>query len=545
MKVFIGGAWPYANNSLHVGHLAALLPGDVIARYYRMKGDQVIYVSGTDAHGTPITVRAKKENINPEDIALKYHEEFSECFNKLNFSYDLYTKTCEESHKKQVEEYFKEIMENGYIYEQTEQQDFCEECNEFLSDREIEGICPHCHGVAKGDQCDECLTTLNAKELSDKKCKDCGTPTVQKDNTHLYFQLSKFQEEIQQLVNSSTERWRLNAINESIKYLQNGLLDRAATRQLDWGVDTPVEGFEDKKIYVWIEAVLGYLTAGKKYADENGIDFDEFMKNSDDLVTYYAHGKDNIPFHTIIFPALLLSLKKDFKLPDYIVSSNYVNMNNEKISKSKGNGITVKDLLDEYHTDTIRYYMLANGPESKDVNFSYDVLEQNHNKHLVGEYGNFVNRNLAFLVKKFDGIIPEGQMNLQIQDCIEKTYAIVGKFIEKGEMRNAMDSALKLVQIANKYYDEQKPWIQVKESMEDFNNTTYTCVNLMANISNILEPFMPLSSQQVKAMIGIENSSWEQITVTGNRPLNDVNVLFNRIDMEKSDNEGPQISKKK
>lgn len=530
MKVFIGGAWPYANNSMHVGHLAALLPGDVIARYYGKKGDEVIYVSGTDCHGTPITERAKKEGINPNDIAMTYHNEFEKCFNDLNFSYDLYGKTTEQYHKDGVKKFFLQIMDNGYIHSQTDKQDFCPECNEFLSDREIEGTCPYCGGQAKGDQCDSCLTTLNAKELLDKHCKTCGSKTIEKDNTHLIFELSKFQDEIQQLVDSSKDKWRLQAISESIKYLNNGLIDRVATRQLTWGVDTPVEGFEDKKIYVWIEAVLGYLTAGRKAAEEKGIDFDEFMKNSDDLRTYYVHGKDNIPFHTIIFPALLLALKKDIKLPEYIVSSQYVNINDEKIAKSKNNGVTVKSLVSDYDADTIRYYMTANGPERADVNFSYDVMEINHNKHLVGEYGNFVNRNLAFLVKKFDGIIPNGDMNNDIKDMIDKTYILVGQQIERGNIKSALNSVFELVQFANKYYDEQQPWIQVKENMNAFNDTTYVCINLMANIANMLEPFMPKSSMKVKAMLGVEGKDWSQIVVEPNRKLENVDILFNRIE---------------
>jgi methionyl-tRNA synthetase len=533
MKIFIGGAWPYANNSLHIGHLAALLPGDVLARYFRMAGAQVIYISGTDSHGTPITLRAKKENISPEEIALKYHNEFEECFSKLGFTYDLYTKTCDDYHKKAVGEYFELIYRNGFIHKKSEEQDFCEACDTFLSDREIEGICPQCGGAAKGDQCDQCLTTLNAKELLNKKCKNCGENTKSKENIHLYFELSRFQNEIEKLVEEKKLIWRTNAVNETAKYLKNGLVDRAASRQLTWGVDIPVDGYEDKKIYVWIEAVLGYLTAGKRYAESKGIDFDEFMikKNDNELKTYYVHGKDNIPFHTIIFPALLLSIKKDYQLPDYILSCEYVNMNNEKISKSKGNGIIIKDLIDEYEADTIRYYTIINGPEKKDVNFSYDELELKHNKHLVGEYGNFANRNLAFLVKKFDGIIPDGLMDNSIMELIDEMYIEVGNFIEKGEFKNAMEKVFALVQAANKYYDDKKPWIQVKEAIEDFNNTTYTCINLIANIANILEPFMPNSSKKLKKMLKIENyNEWKSITVPQNTKLNDVKVLFNKIE---------------
>ena len=501
MKVFIGGAWPYANNSLHVGHLAALLPGDVIARYYRSKGEDVIYVSGTDCHGTPITQRAKKENIDPSVIADYYHNEFKKCFDALNFSYDLYSKTSSDFHKNEVQKLFKQIYKNGYIYSKIEKQDFCPECQQFLSDREIEGICPYCGGKAKGDQCDSCLRPLNANELLDKHCSHCNSRTILKDNKHLVFALSRFQEAINNLVLNNQDKWRLTAVNETNKYLQSGLIDRDATRQLSWGVDTPIEGYEDKKIYVWIEAVLGYLTAGMQVAKENNIDFFEFMKKDSDLRTYYIHGKDNIPFHTIIFPALLMSLDDNIALPDYIISSEYVNFNNEKISKSKGNGKSLLELLELYNSDSIRNYILANNPEKKDINFSCEELEKLHNTFLVGEYGNFVNRNLAYLVKKFNGIVPIGKMDSRIKDIIDKMYIVVGSEIEKGNMRSAINAVFDLVKIANKYYDDQKPWIQVRENIENFNDTTYTCVNLIANIANMFEPFLPESSIKIKNML--------------------------------------------
>lgn len=533
MKIFIGGAWPYANNSLHIGHLAALLPGDIIARYYRMNGDEVIYVSGTDSHGTPITERARKEGIKPEIIAHKYHDEFAQNFKDLNFSYDLYTATFEDYHKEHVQTYFKEIMDNGYIYEKTEEQDYCDKCGQYLSDREIEGICPECGALAKGDQCDSCLTTVNAKQLKDRKCRQCGTPTVMRENTHLYLALSKFQEPLQEYIDKHKDEWRTNAVNESMKYLKMGLIDRAATRQLEWGVDTLVPGFEDKKIYVWIEAVLGYLTAGRRYAESQNINFDDFIKDSSELRSYYVHGKDNIPFHTIIFPALIMAIGEDIQLPEYIISSEYVNMNNEKMSKSKGNLITLNELAKNYNADTIRYYMTVNAPERRDVNFSSEELELSHNKHLVGEYGNFINRNLSFLVKKFDGIVPEGDMDPQIQSNIDELYKKVGSLIENGDLKNAIDLISGFIQSANKYYDDQKPWVQVKEDIKAFNNTTYTCINMMANIANLLEPFMPESSARAKAMLGINSNKWEPVIVEKNIKLNNVEILFERIEIEK------------
>jgi len=531
MKVLVGNAWLYGNSSAHIGHLAALLPGDVIARYYRMAGAEVIFDSGTDCHGTPITLRAKKDGVTPEEIATKYHNEFVDCFNRLNFSYDLYNKTMDPFHKEEVQKYFLEIMKNGYIYEKFEDQDFCPKCDKFLSDREIEGICPHCGGYAKGDQCDSCLMELSPKDILDKKCKICGSSVITKKNNHLYFALSKFQKQIQEYLDSNKDRWRVNAINETNKYLDCGLPDRAVTREIDWGIDTPVEGYENKKIYVWIEAVMGYLTAAHKYCNQKGIDFEEFM-TSKDLVSYYVHGKDNITFHSVIYPALLMAMGHNYRLPDYIISSEYLNFGDAKMSKSLGTGIYIKDMLEKYESDTIRFYILANNPEKKDTSFSTDEFIQYHNKHLVGEYGNFVNRNLAFIVKKFDGVISKGIMDTNIEAEIKDAYKTVGEMIEKGEIKSSLDVIQNLINKANKYYDDMKPWILVKENISEFNNVTYTCLNLMANISNLLEPFIPTSSKKLKEMLKIKNSKWEYLVISENLKLTDVSILFNKIETE-------------
>ena len=256
-NIFIGGAWPYGNYFMHIGHLVALLPADVIARYHRLNGNNVIYVSGTDCHGTPITQRAKKEEKHPSQIASYYHNEFVKTFKALNFEYNLYTATMTDYHKKRVQELFKKIYDNGYIYEKETLQDYCSTCNQFLSDREIEGECPHCHAETSGDQCDGCLMELDNSELLNKHCKACKTAVIQKPNKHLYFKLSAFQNQVQQLVDKNKEKWRVNAVNETNKYLEQGLQDRAVTRQLNWGVEVPVDGYNDKRLYVWIEAVMG------------------------------------------------------------------------------------------------------------------------------------------------------------------------------------------------------------------------------------------------------------------------------------------------
>lgn len=531
-NILIGGAWPYANNSLHIGHLCALLPGDIIARYFRRNGDNVIYVSGTDSHGTPITVRAKKEGINPKEIAVKYHNEFADNFSKLDFSYDLYTNTMTDYHKKWVQTYLKQIDKNGFIYKKQELQDFCPKCNTFLSDREIVGTCPHCGGMAKGDQCDSCLVTLNAKDVLDKKCSTCGTKTELKTNTHLYFSLSKFQNGIQDLINNHKNVWRTNAVKETEKFLSIGLIDRALTRQLDWGIDVPFEGFEDKRVYVWFEAVMGYLTATRKVAEEKGIDFDKFITDKN-TITYYAHGKDNIPFHTVIFPSLLMAIDKNLKLPDQIISCEYVNMNNEKMSKSKGNLISVNELISMFDKDSIRYYMIANGPETKDINFNLEDFASVHNKFLVGVFGNFVNRNLSYLNKKFDGVIPNGEINKDIQKLTIETYKKVGELIEQGKLRSALETAINYVMAGNKFYDEQKPWVQVVENINDFNNTTYTCVYMMANMANIFSPFIPSTCQKINQKLGLaESDNWSEVKIGKDLKVMNNDLLFERIKLE-------------
>lgn len=534
--IFIGGAWPYANYFLHVGHLAALLPGDLLAKYYRGKGDNVIYVSGSDCHGTPITERAKKEGVEPYQIAEYYHTEFAKTFDRLGFEYDEYSTTMSEHHKEYVKEKFKKMIENGYIYEKEVEQDYCDECKTFLSDREIEGICPHCGGKSTGDQCDKCGASLDSTEVLDKHCKKCHSKTILKNNKHLYFKLTEFENGLQELINKNKLTWRKNALGEAQKYIDMGLVDRAATRQLDWGVEVPVEGYEDKRIYVWIEAVLGYLSVGEEVAKSRGIDFDKFLSDDNaNLKTYYVHGKDNIPFHTTIYPALLLSLKENYRLPDYIVSSAYVNLNNEKMSKSKGNLITANELLDMFESDTLRFYFSFKGPETNDMNCSIDDIIQTHNKFLVGMLGNFVNRNLSFIKKKFDGNITEGTIDEKIKEATNKTYHLAGEYFEKGEIKNTVTSIMEYVNLANKYYDSREPWKQVKENISDFNDTTYTCLYMIANLSNLIEPVLPNASTKIKRMLNLNPYKWEEEMISGDYKLTDVEILYNRLEEKKTE----------
>ena len=525
-NIIIGGAWPYANSSLHLGHIAGLISGDILARYHRLKGDNVLYVSGSDCHGTPITERAKKEGKSPEDIAGYYDEEFRTVFNKLNFSYDLFSKTYSDYHKQKVQEIFKKIYDNGFIYEKIEPQCFCEKCNKFLSDREISITCPECGMETKGDQCDNCLHVPTPDELIGGTCLECGSKTIQKDNKILYLALSKFQKQIEEHTKKCKDAWRINARNETEKYLKQGLLDRAVTRDLDWGVDIPVPGYEDKRMYVWIDAVLGYLTDTMKLCEENGTSWEDYWKEGRNNKIYMCHAKDNIVFHSIILNALLLAMKEDFHLVDVIVSAEYLNYNEQKFSKSKKIGMTAVEALELYPVDSLRYHLISNGPEKKDTNFSPDDFISVHNGEVLNKFGNLVNRTL-----RFKGItkIEKSVIDESIKSKIEETYKTVGELIEKLEFREAVSKVMELVETANKYYDDRQPWKQINENKDEFDCTMFNCTNIIANLSNLFEPIMTGACEKIRGYLNLGKPEWNPVFITEEITLENIEPLFERL----------------
>lgn len=525
-NVVIGGAWPYANSSLHLGHLVALLPGDYLARYHRKNGDNVVYVSGTDCHGTPITIRAKKENKKPKEISDYYNDEFKKTFEKMNFSYELYTQTEDEYHKEKVKEIFKTIYDNGYIIEKEEQQPYCPKCNKFLADRELILTCPNCGNETKGEECDCGYNPTMEDLIKYAHCQECGTKVIEKPNKNLYITLSKLQPIVEKYYNENSQKWRKNSQNETLKYLKQGLIDRAVTRDLEWGIEIPVDGYESKRMYVWIDAVLGYLTATMKYCEENNLNWEDYWKNNDNALMYMVHGKDNIIFHSIILPSLLYAMNPNMKLPDKMVSCEYLNINDEKISKSKGNGITILDLTEQYDIDSIRYYFLSNGPEKKDGNFSTEEFKTVHNSDLVNKYGNFINRTL-----NFKGLekIEVGEIDKEVEEKIAQTYQNVSNDIENLEFRKSIEDIMSLVEYGNKYYDDKKPWVLYKENIEEFNNVMYNCVNIIANLANLFEPVMPDTSKKIKEYLNIDISKWEKIVIKDTVELSNISPLFERI----------------
>lgn len=540
MSIFIGGAWPYANGSLHLGHLAALLPGDVIARYFRAKGEDVLYVSGSDCHGTPISIRAKNENVLPQEITDKYHSEFKYCFEKLSFSYDCYSRTDDVYHKEEVQRIISLLYDNGFIYEKEVEQLYCHSCNQFLPDRFVEGVCPICKNIARGDQCDACSTILDPLDLGDRKCKLCRNEPKIKIGKQLFFQLSKFQDLLRVHLENSRESWRINALNNTERYLNEGLQDRAISRDLSWGIDIPIKGYEDKKVYVWIDAVLGYFTVSKKWGVENKVDWKQFW--SKDTTSYFIHGKDNIPFHSIIFPALLNGIGYE-KMPDKIISSEYITLEGKKISTSNNWAVWVPEFIQRYDVDVIRYFLIANGPEKRDADFSWREFINSNNGELLGAYGNLVNRTLVFIKKYFNNNIPKGGADKEIIRNIETLYNEVGSKIENGDLRSAIKQIFEFIRSINKYFDEKTPWITVNTDEDDCSNTIYNCLFSIINIANLLSPFLPSSSQKIKEWLSSEENTWETITLLSGIELGEFGILFERLDKKLAEKELAKLSK--
>jgi len=527
MNVIIGNAWPYANGSLHIGHIAALLPGDILARYFRAKGDNVFFVSGSDCHGTPVTIRARQENKTPQEISDKYHEEFSECFHQLGFSYDLYSKTSNEEHKSFVRDFHKKLYSGGYVCEKTIQQSYCSHCGQFLPDRFVRGVCPSCGSSARGDQCEACGNVLEPENLIDPVCSICGGTPELRPSTHLFLAVTKLKEALDDYVESH-QGWRKNAYEMSKRYIREGLRDRALTRDLDWGIDAPKEGYENKKIYIWAENVLGYVSDCYRLCRDKGLDFLEFWNNSRQ---YYVHGKDNIPFHTIILPSLLLGRTDvKFSLPDEIISSEYLTLEGRKISTSGNWAIWAKDLLQRYDPDSIRYFLTANGPEQRDTDFTWNEFINSHNGELLGAYGNLVNRSLVFIQKFFEGRVPGIAQDSAMLAALDSLYPAVGSLIERGSFRAALDSVFTFVRKANKYFDEEQPWITVKNEPEKCGATLNTCVQIIANLSVLLDPFLPFSSAKIRRIFGLENPGWSPVRISAGLELGPVDILFERID---------------
>jgi methionyl-tRNA synthetase len=549
-RILVAVAWPYANGSLHLGHIAgAYLPADIFARYHRLKGNDVLMVSGSDQHGTPITIRAEQEGKTPAEIAGRYHREFLESWQKLGISFDLFTSTGTANHAEVTQDIFLALLKKGYIYKDSMSQPYCPQCQRFLPDRYVEGTCPFCGSTgARGDQCDDCGKPMNPAELVSPRCRLCGTAPRFEDSEHFFLKLSAFQEEILKWVNPQGH-WRPNVYNLTQRYLKEGLKDRAITRDINWGVPVPLEGYENKRIYVWFEAVIGYLSASKEWAKSggDGEGWRPFWQDKD-ARSYYFIGKDNIPFHTIIWPAMLMGYG-GLNLPYDVPSNEFLTIEGRKLSTSRNWAVWLPDYLSRYASDPLRYLLSINMPENGDTDFSWREFFRRNNDELVATYGNLVNRVLTFVYRNFDGGVPEsGKLDDQSRALLgkaEETLNGVGELISQCHFKQGVMAAMALAQEANRYLDDKSPWKVIKEDKAAAATSLYVALGVISTLKVALYPFIPFSSQKLHEYLGFEGRvqdyGWKLNLPAPGQKLVEPKPLFTKLDEKLVDEETARL----
>ena len=522
-RIFVAVAWPYANGPLHLGHIAGCyLSADIFARYHRMKGNEVLMVSGSDTHGTPITIRADQEGITPQEVVERYHAMFLESWQKLGITFDLFTTTNTENHEKVVHDVFKSLHDKGYIYTDNMLLAYCAQCDRYLPDRYVEGTCPHCgHTRARGDQCDNCGQTLDPQELIDPRCAICGATPEFRESEHFFLKLSAFEKPLLEWVEKQGY-WRNNVKNFTRQFLRDGLKDRAISRDLSWGVPLPLDGYDSKRIYVWFEAVIGYLSAAIEWADQHGGSWEAFWKDPD-TKSYYFIGKDNIPFHSIIWPAIIMAYDKGLNLPYAVPANEFLSLENRKFSTSQNWAVWLPDYLERYDPDPLRYLLSINMPESGDSDFSWSEFVRRNNEELVATYGNLVNRVLSFTYRNFDGKVPGIQLLDEVDEGLlrtaRETMESVDESLYNCRFKAAVTQAFGLAQEANRYLDTKAPWKSIKEDRDQAGASLTVAMQAINCLKTILYPFMPFSSQKVHEFLGfdgpIEEGAWDFDTIVG------------------------------
>jgi methionyl-tRNA synthetase len=536
--IFIGVAWPYANGPLHLGHIAgAYLPADIFARYHRLKGNKVLMVSGSDQHGTPITLRAEQENKPPKEIVARYHREFLECWQKLGISWDLFTTTGTENHAQTAHDIFLKLLKEDYIYKNSVPQAYCPECQRFLPDRYVEGTCPYCqYPQARGDQCDECGRTMNPSDLLNMRCRICGAEPRFEVSEHFFLRLSAFEDSLKEWLKDKSY-WRQNVLNFTLGFLEGGLKDRAITRDIDWGVTVPQPEFENKRIYVWFEAVIGYLSASKEWAKSQG-DADAWRQFwTGDARTYYFIGKDNIPFHTIIWPAMLMGYG-GLNLPYDVPANEFLTIEGKRLSTSRNWAVWLPDYLERYDPDPLRYLLSVNMPETGDTDFSWREFLRRNNDELVATYGNLAHRVLTFTYRNFDGAVPSpGEIDNQGQGLLDKakeTLNNVDELIHSCHFKEGIKAAMALAQEANRYLDDKSPWKVIKEDTKAAATSVYVALSVLAALKTVLYPFLPFSSDKLHRFLGfdgsIEDTGWQVQKVVAGQKLVMPEPLFKKLD---------------
>lgn len=544
-KIGVFVAWPYANGDLHLGHIAgAYLPADIFARYHRLKGNDVLMVSGSDAHGTPITLKAKDEGTDPYSVVKRYHQRFLEGWTKLGITFDLFTHTHTQNHIELSKEIFLKLHGQDDLEIKTEEQFYDEQAKVFLPDRYVKGNCPFCNNDrARGDQCEACGKTYETKTLKNPISTISNTTPVLRETSHFYFKLQNYTTQALEYVKKQ-DHWRAHVKNFTEAMLADGLNSRPITRDIDWGVPVPVKGWENKVMYVWFDAVIGYLSASREWGKRTGKDWESWWKDSK-AKSYYFIGKDNIPFHTVIWPIELMAYDSTLNLPYDVPANQFLNIEGEKFSTSRGTAVWLLDFLEKVDSDALRFYLCGIFPETKDANFSSEEMLARNNGELVAAWGNLVNRVLNFAYSRFDGKVPQPNaldaQDHELLDKIEKGLAIVGDLYEKVSLRDALKETLTLTREVNKYLDAKAPWTAFKTDPSAAGTSVYVAMRAIDTLKIMFAPILPKSCEKIHSWFGYPEPLFgEQILEKAEDPDHEVltykqvqaKCLFNFSDLK-------------
>ncbi|MSQ23601.1 MAG: methionine--tRNA ligase [Chloroflexi bacterium] len=535
-RVLVCVAWPYANGSLHVGQVAgAYLPADIFARFNRLIGNEVLMVSGSDDHGTPTTVRAEQEGISPREVTDRYNAEFKESWKQLGIEFDIFTRTGTENHREVAQAFFLDLLDKGHITKGTMQALYCVNDNRFLPDRYVEGICPRCgFDPARGDQCDNCGHPLDATELIKPRCKFCGQEPIVRETEHFFLQLGHFEDQLKEWVGQQPH-WRPQVSSFTKGFLDQGLQARAITRDIEWGVPIPLPGYDSKRLYVWFEACIGYLSSTIEWTRAQGNP--DAWKDwwSPPTRSYYFIGKDNIVFHTVIWPSMLMG-RGDLNLPFDVPANEYLNLEGAKVSTSRNWAIWIPEFLQRYDPDPLRYMLAANMPETRDADFAWEEFRRRNNDELVASWGNLVHRTLTFTVRNFEGKVPEaGTETTEIVEArMVEGFATVREMLAGCHFKNALREIMSLTQFGNRLLDERAPWRQIRTDRVACADTLAGLLTLINGVKVLTYPFLPFSVEKLHAMLGYSDTvlshGWKLERLVAGTPLPDPEPLFKKIE---------------
>lgn len=535
-RTLITSALPYANGPVHIGHLAGVyVPADIYARYLRLKGEEVAFIGGSDEHGVPITLKAKKEGVTPQDVVDKYHGIIKDSFERFGISFDVYSRTSADIHKQTASEFFEKLYKNGQFVEQTSEQYYDEENKQFLADRYIMGTCPKCQfEKAYGDQCEKCGSSLSPNELIAPKSMISGNTPILKETKHWYLPLDQYESWLKEWILEGHKEWKSNVYGQCKSWIDSGLMPRAVTRDLDWGVPVPVEGAEGKVLYVWFDAPIGYISATKELTTE----WEKYWKDEDTKMVHFI-GKDNIVFHCIIFPAMLKA-EGSYILPENVPANEFLNLEGDKISTSRNWAVWLHEYLEDFpgKEDVLKYVLTANAPETKDNDFTWKDYQARNNNELVAVLGNFVNRALVLTQKYYTGKVPARGTCNEVDNAalaeIASLKSDVDKSISQYRFREALKYAMDLARLGNKYLADEEPWKVVKTDAERVETVMNICLQITANLTIMFEPFLPFSMNKLRGFLNMEKLNWSQLGRTDLLPAghqtNEPSLLFEKIE---------------